>query len=225
MNGPSADTGLPRKRIISCVFMNLAVTPGLGSLMARRWAEGAGQVAVSVAGFALIMVWFYKVVVVQFYGQFTGNVTVEPAGYIGVTGAVLFVVAWVWSLFTGVSLLRTAQRGDTASLKLFAAGQVRLDEVKIAAGLATVAEWQRNGLVISRQYQFKDFSTAMKFVNAVGALAEQAQHHPDIDVRWNQVTLAFTTHDAGGLTGRDFALARACDAQASNFSRSQPPKL
>ncbi|MDR3377715.1 MAG: 4a-hydroxytetrahydrobiopterin dehydratase, partial [Verrucomicrobiae bacterium] len=48
--------------------------------------------------------------------------------------------------------------------------------------------------------------------NAVAALAEQMQHHPDIDVRWNKVTLALTTHDAGGLTEKDFTLAAACDA-------------
>jgi 4a-hydroxytetrahydrobiopterin dehydratase len=54
----------------------------------------------------------------------------------------------------------------------------------------------------------------MNFVNAIADLAEQAQHHPDIDVRWNKVTLAFTTHDAGGLTEKDFALARQCDASS-----------
>jgi 4a-hydroxytetrahydrobiopterin dehydratase len=54
----------------------------------------------------------------------------------------------------------------------------------------------------------------MKFVNAVATLAEEAQHHPDIDVRWNRVTLALSTHDAGGLTEKDFTLARQCDALA-----------
>ena len=54
----------------------------------------------------------------------------------------------------------------------------------------------------------------MKFVNAVAALAEQAQHHPEVDIRWNRVTLALTTHDVGGLTAKDFALARQCDAVA-----------
>jgi 4a-hydroxytetrahydrobiopterin dehydratase len=52
----------------------------------------------------------------------------------------------------------------------------------------------------------------MKFVDAVALVAEQVQHHPDIDIRWNKVTLALTTHDAGGLTEKDFALARKCDA-------------
>ena len=69
--------------------------------------------------------------------------------------------------------------------------------------------------MISRTYKFKDFPAAMKFVNAVGVLAEQVQHHPDIGVRWNEVTLALTTHDAGGLTQKDFALARECDLRAS----------
>ena len=55
----------------------------------------------------------------------------------------------------------------------------------------------------------------MKFVNAVAAAAESAQHHPDIDIRWNKVTLALSTHDAGGLTEKDFALARHCDTLAA----------
>ncbi|HEY4417123.1 MAG TPA: 4a-hydroxytetrahydrobiopterin dehydratase [Verrucomicrobiae bacterium] len=76
---------------------------------------------------------------------------------------------------------------------------------------AAIPAWQRAGEIISRTYQFKDFPAALKFVNAVGQLAEQVQHHPDIDIRWNKVTLALTTHDAGGLTGKDFALARECD--------------
>ena len=51
----------------------------------------------------------------------------------------------------------------------------------------------------------------MKFVNAVAKAAEKACHHPDIDIRWNKVTLALTTHDAGGLTEKDFDLARKFD--------------
>jgi 4a-hydroxytetrahydrobiopterin dehydratase len=60
-------------------------------------------------------------------------------------------------------------------------------------------------------FQFKDFPAAVKFVNAVAELAEEAQHHPDIDIRWNKVTLALTTHDAGGLTEKDFLLAKKSD--------------
>ena len=64
---------------------------------------------------------------------------------------------------------------------------------------------------ISRTFEFKDFPAAIKFVEAVAALAEQAWHHPDIDIRWNKVTLALTTHDAGGLTEKDFTLAKQFD--------------
>ena len=78
--------------------------------------------------------------------------------------------------------------------------------------MATLPQWQRAGEIISRTFEFKDFPAAMRFVNGVAELAEQAQHHPDMDVRWNKVTLALTTHDAGGLTEKDFTLARLCDA-------------
>jgi len=54
----------------------------------------------------------------------------------------------------------------------------------------------------------------MRFVNAVAVLAEKAGHHPDIDIRWNKVTLALTTHDQGGLTEKDFALAKKFDTAA-----------
>ena len=80
---------------------------------------------------------------------------------------------------------------------------------------STVPDWTRRGAVIRRTYEFTDFPLAMKFVNAVARAAERVQHHPDIDIRWNKVTLALTTHDAGGLTEKDFALARRCDALAS----------
>ena len=82
---------------------------------------------------------------------------------------------------------------------------------KIKSALAKIPGWKKNEAVISRTFQFKDFPAAMKFANAVAALAEQARHHPDIDIRWNKVTLALTTHDAGGLTQKDFDLARQFD--------------
>ena len=82
----------------------------------------------------------------------------------------------------------------------------------IKAALAGTPNWKKKGAMITRTYEFKDFVEAMKFVNAVAKLAEQAWHHPDIDIRWNKVTLALTTHDQGGLTGKDFALAKKFDA-------------
>jgi 4a-hydroxytetrahydrobiopterin dehydratase len=84
----------------------------------------------------------------------------------------------------------------------------KLNASQIKSAQAAVPEWKRNGPVISRMFSFKDFPAAIKFVGAVAELAEQAWHHPDIDIRWNKVTLTLTTHDAGGLTKKDFVLAR-----------------
>ena len=87
----------------------------------------------------------------------------------------------------------------------------KLSTEKIKAALASVPEWRRQGDIIVRTYTFKDFPAAIKFVNGVAELAEAAWHHPDIDIRWNKVTLALTTHDASGLTDKDFALAGKFD--------------
>jgi 4a-hydroxytetrahydrobiopterin dehydratase len=81
----------------------------------------------------------------------------------------------------------------------------------IRAALPAVPLWRKRGAVIRRTFTFADFPPAMKFVNAVARLAEKAGHHPDIDIRWNRVTLALTTHDAGGLTAKDFELAARLD--------------
>ena len=87
----------------------------------------------------------------------------------------------------------------------------RLDEPGVAAALRATPGWERAGSEIRRVYRFADFREALAFVRRVGGLAEAAGHHPDIDIRYNTVTLALTTHDAGGLTARDFDLARAVD--------------
>jgi 4a-hydroxytetrahydrobiopterin dehydratase len=61
--------------------------------------------------------------------------------------------------------------------------------------------------MITRSFRFKNFSDAMRFVNKVARLAERANHHPDIMIRYDKVRLALTTHDEGGLTEKDFKLA------------------
>lgn len=80
--------------------------------------------------------------------------------------------------------------------------------------LASLTGWRRKGKAIVRTFEFADFPTAMRFVQVVARLAEQAQHHPDIDIRWNKVTLLLTTHDAGGLTEKDFSLAARIQKRA-----------
>jgi 4a-hydroxytetrahydrobiopterin dehydratase len=87
----------------------------------------------------------------------------------------------------------------------------KLNVAQIKSALATVPDWSKRGKTITRTFVFKDFPAAIKFVNAVAKLAEKAWHHPDIDIRWNKVTLVLITHDAGGLTEKDFALARKFD--------------
>jgi len=89
----------------------------------------------------------------------------------------------------------------------------RLDDAGVAQVLRQTPGWERAGSEIRRTYRFKDFREALAFVNRVGDLAERAGHHPDIDIRYNAVRLALTTHDAGGLTAKDFELARAIDAR------------
>lgn len=87
----------------------------------------------------------------------------------------------------------------------------KLTATQIKTALPTVPDWKKRGTTITRTFEFKDFPAAIKFVNAVAKLAEKEWHHPDIDIRWNKVTLTLTTHDAGGLTVRDFSLAMKFD--------------
>lgn len=87
-----------------------------------------------------------------------------------------------------------------------------MDDSTVAAALARVPGWARAGRAITRTYRFEDFRGALAFVNRVGELAERQNHHPDIDIRYNTVTLNLSTHDTGGLSERDFRLAAAIDA-------------
>lgn len=90
----------------------------------------------------------------------------------------------------------------------------KLSAAQIKSARAALPDWSQAGRTITRTFQFKDFAAAIKFVNAVAKIAEGAWHHPDIHVRWNQVTLVLTTHDRGGLTAQDFELAHRFDQRA-----------
>ncbi len=89
-----------------------------------------------------------------------------------------------------------------------------LESTAVRDQMRTLPGWSLQDSMIRRTYAFPDFLGAIAFVNTVASLAEQACHHPDIDIRWNRVTLALTTHDEGGLTAKDFDLARQLDAAA-----------
>jgi 4a-hydroxytetrahydrobiopterin dehydratase len=71
--------------------------------------------------------------------------------------------------------------------------------------------WAREGDELKTSVRLHDFAAALDFVNAVGAAAEAANHHPDIDIRWNTVNLVLSTHSSGGITLLDLALAAAID--------------
>jgi len=90
--------------------------------------------------------------------------------------------------------------------------KVRLTDPDVDSRLGELPGWQRSGQTIHRTYRFEDFPAAMAFANRVAGIAEAQDHHPDILVRYREVTLNLSTHDAGGLTERDFRLARQIDA-------------
>jgi 4a-hydroxytetrahydrobiopterin dehydratase len=82
---------------------------------------------------------------------------------------------------------------------------------EVATHLPSLPDWKIEGGELTRSFSFQDFLLALDFVNRVGRLAEEAGHHPDIDIRYNRVRLALVTHDQGGLTEKDFSLAAKVD--------------
>jgi len=90
----------------------------------------------------------------------------------------------------------------------------RLPDDQIDRGLTALPGWQRAGDVITGNYTMPTFPVAIALVERVAELAEAADHHPDIDIRWRRVTFTLTTHDAGGLTAMDLELAAGIHAAA-----------
>jgi len=90
-----------------------------------------------------------------------------------------------------------------------------LNAAEIEEVLKTHPAWKLKGGKLVREWTFKDFVQAMKFVNRVAEVAEAAGHHPDIDIRYNQVVLGLVSHDAGGITGRDATMAGRIDKELS----------
>jgi 4a-hydroxytetrahydrobiopterin dehydratase len=88
-----------------------------------------------------------------------------------------------------------------------------LNTAEIQEALKAHREWHLENGKLVRKWTFKDFVEAMAFVNRVAAVAEAAGHHPDIDIRYNQVILGLISHDAGGITRRDSAMAGRIDKE------------
>src|SRR4051794_781997 len=83
-----------------------------------------------------------------------------------------------------------------------------LSDQEVDSALNDIPGWKRVGKAIQRSYEFPDFAKAMEFVNKVAEKAEQADHHPDMDIRYNKVLLALMSHDSGGVTSRDVKMAK-----------------
>ena len=82
-----------------------------------------------------------------------------------------------------------------------------LPDDDIRAALPSLSGWSQSGKAIERTFKFSDFVAAMAFVNRIAEAAEQANHHPDIAIHYNQVTLSLWSHDSGGVTNRDLKMA------------------
>jgi 4a-hydroxytetrahydrobiopterin dehydratase len=93
-----------------------------------------------------------------------------------------------------------------------------LSEAELDLVLQSHPEWKLQGGMLVREWTFKDFLEAMAFVNRVAQLAESAGHHPDIVIRYNRVQLGLISHDAGGITQRDAAMAASFDLQLARIA-------
>jgi len=91
-------------------LINQLATPGLGSLLARRYVAGSGQLLLALAGFAMVTGWF-GALILKMYNEIQGNPPSKSVAWLGEVGALAFGLAWLWALFTSLSLIREA-RGD-----------------------------------------------------------------------------------------------------------------
>jgi 4a-hydroxytetrahydrobiopterin dehydratase len=87
-----------------------------------------------------------------------------------------------------------------------------LDDQQIEEKLAGLDGWERSGDAISKRFELEDFKGSVDFVNRLTPEAEDMNHHPDLEISWNKVTVTVTTHSEGGLTGNDFELAKRIDS-------------
>lgn len=87
----------------------------------------------------------------------------------------------------------------------------KMTETEIETALADLSGWKVDGVNLKKRFEFDNFAEALDFVNSAGAIAETADHHPDIFFGWGYAEFSITTHDTGGLTQNDFQLAKAID--------------
>jgi hypothetical protein len=102
---------LDRKTATHCLIVNQFATPGLGSLLARRFIAGIGQLILATIGFCLIMLWFWSMFQTM-YQEIRGGVPAPVHHEYGKLGASIFLVSWIWSWITSLSLMREAKRNE-----------------------------------------------------------------------------------------------------------------
>jgi 4a-hydroxytetrahydrobiopterin dehydratase len=90
-----------------------------------------------------------------------------------------------------------------------------LSDIEIQRNLGSLSGWSRKGEAIVKSYHFATFPAGIAFVAQVAEIAEAQEHHPDVDIRYTKIQFSCSTHDAGGVTDKDFALARAIEALAA----------
>ncbi len=105
---------LSRSTARNFALINQLATPGLGSLLAGRRLAGAGQLLLAVAGFGLVLAWFVAVLL-QVYNDIEGQPQTKSMAWLGATGAITFAAAWVWALFTSLSLVRETRDSGNGS--------------------------------------------------------------------------------------------------------------
>jgi len=91
---------------------------------------------------------------------------------------------------------------------------------QVTLHLRAIPRWSKRAQTILRTFKFEGFLEGIAFVNRIARKAQKLNHHPDIDIRYNKVTLKLTTHDEGGITEKDFSLAGHCDEAFAKCSGS-----
>jgi 4a-hydroxytetrahydrobiopterin dehydratase len=99
-----------------------------------------------------------------------------------------------------------------------------LSDIEVQRELNALEGWSRKGDALVKTYEFATFPLAIAWVTLVAEAAEGANHHPDLDIRYTKVHAALTSHDSGGITAKDFALARAMDDAARPHDSDEPDR-
>ncbi|WP_439343542.1 4a-hydroxytetrahydrobiopterin dehydratase [Vacuolonema iberomarrocanum] len=116
---------------------------------------------------------------------------------------------WIWSNARRPLALALLMAQVWLAPSIVQAAEERLSEEAIAQQLQAIPDWSREGDTLLCTYELTDFVDAIAFVNTLVEPAESLGHHPDLMISYNRVMISLTTHDAGGLTALDFALAEA----------------